>query len=119
GWSVPSIVVDYNTAVQKLPYTQAATQGFSVQGSADSPKLLQNSSISNNTVIVAFGANVNYVNLLASKLIAANVDVKDNYVDISNAATGFILDDPAHAGPYSGAITRSGNINMKSGQPIH
>src|SRR5262249_35068027 len=103
----------YNTVVQNKP--GYATQGWSLTWTGQE---FDNISISNNTMIMTAGTNVNYAVLLVDKWINGTATVANNFVDPRGIQFDFMLTNDGIAGPFNGNIVKSNDVNMVTGAYI-
>lgn len=110
---VSSMDLSFNAVIQSLPAAQAATQGWSIQGSADVTEI-RSTSIAYNTTIIDSAANVNYIFLFDTTWINGSCVLSNNYT-AKGPATFLLTSNSSADGPYSGTVTEINNIDLNTG----
>jgi hypothetical protein len=109
------VEVTFNTFIQNDP--AAATQGLSIPGSAGNTQTFLNITMSSNTAVMK--TNVNYAFIVDTTWLNGTGSLRDNYVDPTGVVGSWaFVGNYGANGPYSGTVSKSGNINMLDGSAL-
>lgn len=106
-----SITFQFNT--YKAQADTGGSQGIMITSNNHSPAypVFSAIDISYNTMQVLAGANVNYTIAIADSMLNGSAIVQQNYIDPTGIGVSWFGPGDA-GGPYTGTVTKTGNINM-------
>ncbi len=120
GDVINNLRLSFNTWVQTVPASEAATQGLSLQSANIVQGPVLNETVSNNTIVTTSGSSVSYAVIVDTTNLGGSATISNNYIDPTGLADGWIyagngFDTAANNGPYNGTVTEFNNVNMVTG----